>query len=139
MGARRSQGQDANHNGNVAEQIVDAILTANGAEFERHKHVGNSIYGHPLYVDFYLPSHNCTGGPLCLECKWQSSPGSADEKFPYLRENILSQHPAPTIVVYGGDGAKSGAIQWLRGKADGEKLLAVLSVEEFIKWANKNL
>jgi len=139
MGIRRSQGQNANHNGNVAEQIVSAILTANGAEFEQHKHVGESIYGHPLYVDFYLPSHNCVGGHLCIECKWQSSGGSADEKFPYLVENILHKHPAPTIVVYGGDGAKCGAVQWLHDQVNGKQLLAVLSVEEFIKWSNKNL
>lgn len=139
MGIQRTQGQSANHNGNVAEQIVSAILTANGAEFEQHKHAGMSIYGHPLYVDFYLPSHNCVGGHLCIECKWQSTPGSADEKFPYLVENIRFRHPAPTIVVYGGNGAKNGAIEWLRGQVDGEKLLAVLSVEEFIKWANSNL
>ena len=63
---------------------------------------------------------------LIIECKWQESGGSVDEKFPYLNMNIQNSYPAPTIVVIGGEGMKEGAINWLKQQVnDNHNLLAV--------------
>ncbi len=74
-----------------------------------------------------------------MESKWQEIGGSVDEKFPYLVDNIYQLYPCPTIIVYGGKGAKRGAIDWLRRQADGTHLVAVLSLEEFLTWTLRNL
>ncbi len=76
---------------------------------------------------------------LIIECKWQESGGSVDEKFPYLNLNIQNSYPAPTIVVIGGEGMREGAIKWLRNQVKCNlNLLAVYSLDRFIAWANKN-
>ncbi|MEO3707170.1 PD-(D/E)XK nuclease superfamily protein [Trichormus azollae] len=33
---------------------------------------------------------------LIVECKWQNSSGSVDEKLPYVNANIENFYPAPT-------------------------------------------
>lgn len=76
---------------------------------------------------------------LIIECKWQASGGSVDEKFPYLNLNIQQSYPAPTIVVIGGEGMREGAIKWLRQQVTyNRNLLGVYSLDRFIAWANKH-
>jgi hypothetical protein len=70
---------------------------------------------------------------LVIECKWQQSPGSVDEKYPYLVRNIKEQSPYPCLVLLDGNGYKPAAKEWLLTQVD-EKLLGVLSMSEFVKW-----
>lgn len=77
---------------------------------------------------------------LIIECKWQQSGGSVDEKLPYLNLNIQHCYPAPAIVLIDGGGMKPGAIEWLTGQVNfNPNLLAVHTLSSFIIWANKNL
>jgi hypothetical protein len=40
-----------------------------------------------------------------IECKWQQSAGSVDEKLPYLYLNAIESMPEDhVIIVYGGGG-----------------------------------
>lgn len=51
--------------------------------------MGTSIYGHPLKADFVvMTSIPSLPNGFVIECKWQASDGSVDEKFPYIIENI---------------------------------------------------
>lgn len=83
-------------------------------------------------LTFFLPDHE-----LIIESKWQSVGGTADEKLPYLCMNIKQRYPYPTIIVLGGEGWHPGAVEWIQCQVDGERLLHVLSVEEFMKWCGK--
>lgn len=100
--------------------------------------IGLSIYGLPLFTDFWV--HGAPGFPdgLAIEVKWQQSPGSVDEKFPYLALNIQQCYPCPAIVIADGGGQRPGALHWLRGQVAGN-LLAVFSLAEFLAWANRHL
>lgn len=131
---KRTQGARANRTGKVAEDVIGAVLSAHGVEFVRQQPIGNSIYCHPLRADFYLPREE-----LIIECKWQEVGGSADEKLPYLVENIRHCYPYPTILVLGGKGWKPGAIEWVKQQVDNTSLVNVLSVEEFMRWCNTEL
>ena len=81
-----------------------------------------------------------------IECKWQQSNGSVDEKFPYLYLNCIEAMPEKEIVIIvDGDGAKAGAITWLQetvkskkytSDSNNDKTIHVFSLAEFIKWAN---
>lgn len=100
--------------------------------------IGLGIYGLPIFADFFLAGapHFPTG--LAIEVKWQQSPGSVDEKFPYLVHCIQACYPCPTVIVADGGGQRPGALQWLRGQCQG-KLLAVYTLVEFLAWANRQL
>jgi len=130
---KRTQGAQANRTGDVAEQVVGAVLRAYGVNYIRQQKIGIGIYeGRMLRVDFYLPDHE-----LIIESKWQSVGGTADEKLPYLCLNIKQRYPCPTIIVLGGEGWHDGAVEWIKAQIDNERLLHVLSVEEFMKWCGK--
>lgn len=80
-----------------------------------------------------------------IECKWQQSAGSVDEKFPYLYLSCNEAMPETNILIlYGGGRFRPGAISWLK-RAVGEKRymttgiqknIAVMAVEEFMTWAS---
>jgi hypothetical protein len=105
-----------------------------------------TIYGHPGFTEFLLKSkkHNLE---IRIECKWQQSSGSVDEKLPYLYLNCLEAVPEREIViVVGGGGMKKGAIAWLKntvlekkycGSSPSEKNIHVFSLDEFVQWANR--
>ena len=81
-----------------------------------------------------------------IECKWQQSAGSVDEKLPYLYLNTIEAMPEKDIMILiDGDGFKTGAKEWLRNAVK-EKLytteensdtnVMVFSLAEFFTWAN---
>ena len=104
--------------------------------YSRQFHIGSSIYDTPLYCDFILYHPDRHPGCLIIESKWQQTGGSVDEKFPFFVHNIQQKHPHKTVVVLDGGGYKKKAEAWLRGQI-GNNLLAVFSMAEFQKWANK--
>jgi hypothetical protein len=160
----RTQGARANKSGEILENHVETTLRAHGyfhvcssGTKKRHKdfilnsiflpkryakqvYIGTGIYQTDIYVDFYIVGLPLMASGLIIECKWQESSGSVDEKFPYLNLNIQHSYPAPTIVVIGGEGMREGAIDWLKQRVtDNQNLLAVYSLDRFIAWANKHL
>lgn len=133
-----TDGSFANKTGNVAERIIACILSERGYKIKRQHPIGMSIYNHNLKCDFFIS--NVTGFPngLIIESKWQDVSGSADEKFPYLVMNIKEKYPCPAIVVIGGDGCKTGAVEWLINQIDG-KLIGIHTIEEFVSFVNRKL
>lgn len=134
-----TDGAKANKAGDVAEKIIECILSERGFKAIRHHKIGKSIYEtHELKCDFFIS--NAAGYPdgLIIECKWQDSSGSADEKYPYLCLNIKERFPCPAIVVTGGRGAKKGALLWLSKQCD-EKLIGVYSIEEFMSYVSREM
>ena len=82
-----------------------------------------------------------------IECKWQQSSGSVDEKFPYLFLNCTEKMTEPHIIVLlDGGCAKQGAIDWLKGachkfnedpQKNSGRRVDLMSTVEFIQWVNK--
>jgi hypothetical protein len=107
--------------------------------YAKQVYIGTGIYQTALKVDFYVVGLSPSPSGLIIECKWQESGGSVDEKFPYLNLNIQQSYAAPTIVVIGGEGMREGAIKWLRQQVTyNRNLLGVYSLDRFIAWANKH-
>ncbi|MDZ8261619.1 PD-(D/E)XK nuclease superfamily protein [Nostoc sp. ChiQUE01b] len=155
-----TQGGRANRSGNILEANVEAILHGHNyfqvgnyvqkefilnatllpKRYGKEVYIGTGIYHTYLKVDFYVVGSSIMPSGLIFECKWQESPGSVDEKFPYLNMNIQNYYPAPTIVVLGGEGMREGASKWLKARVnDNHNLLAVYSLDRFIAWANNHL
>lgn len=105
-----------------------------------------TIYGHQGKTEFLLLSARYDLR-IRIECKWQQSAGSVDEKFPYLYLNCLEAMPEDhIIVVLDGGGAKREAVEWLmRAVAEKryateenkKKLIEVFNLAEFLAWANR--
>lgn len=158
------QGARANKSGRLLESNVETVLRMSGyfqmspqvpkqmqkdlilnsallpKRYGRQVFIGCGIYDTDIYVDFYIASLQFLPKGLIIECKWQESGGSVDEKFPYLNLNIQYCYPAPAIVVIGGEGMREGAVDWLKEREnDNKNLLGVFSLDRFMAWSNKNL
>jgi hypothetical protein len=156
------QGGLANSSGNTLEQAVIATLCSKNfrvlyfRDYEKNKEKYGkeillrnapfiSIYNHNGTTEFLLISEKYNLN-LRIECKWQQSSGSVDEKFPYLYLNCLEAMPEKDIIIIiDGGGAKAGSIEWLKNTAKNnlynsqnkEKNIQVMNLSEFIIWANK--
>lgn len=155
-------GRRANRSGRVLENMVESVFrthgyeTASYAEWQRQpdefgtrlllKNVPyTTIYGHMGRSEFVVL---LSGKPqIRIECKWQQSSGSVDEKFPYLYLNAVEAMPEPTVlIIVDGGGAKPSAIEWLRRAAesrlylnDPHRAIHVMDSSGFVKWANDEL
>lgn len=154
------QGGLANSSGNTLERTVVGTLLSKGFEVERyrvwqknpsrygkelllHNVPYTTIYGHSGNTEFLLLSE-VYQLEVRIECKWQQSPGSVDEKLPYLYLNCIEQMPErDIIIIVDGGGAKHGAVTWLRNAAEnnlyveGEsKSIRVVDLSGFLRWAN---
>lgn len=156
------QGTLANITGNTLEQIVLQTLIPKGFKLTTYKDYVNStllneteviirnapyktIYHHDGKTEFLVLSQKYNL-EMRIECKWQQSAGSVDEKFPYLYLNCVEAMPEPQImIIVDGGGAKAGAINWLKESAISRKYNAanksiqVLTLSEFVAWAHRTL
>lgn len=154
-----TSGKRANHTGNQLEKFVeDALLNlgythfwdhkrqlfanreaVGGKQYGKHVFVGNTIYKTKRIVDFLVLNSEKFPKGLIIECKWQQSKGSVDEKYPFLLFNIL-ETGVPTIVLLDGKGYKPAAKQWLADHAGKERaLIAVYDMMEFHREINNGL
>lgn len=163
MDGMKKQGALANIGGNLLEKTVQEIFLSKGFQLVKYNEWKDrldlfgkellltnapytSVYGHRGTTEFLAISerHNFT---MRIECKWQQSPGSVDEKLPYLYLNAVEAMPEDWIVIIiDGGGFKDGAIAWLRDSAEKRKYtsgttkkIQVFSLAEFMAWANKLL
>ena len=157
------QGSLANSSGNTLEQTIIATLSSKGfavlqyrdwqrapqkygSELLLRNVPYRSIYGHAAKTEFVVRSERYQLN-VRVECKWQQSSGSVDEKFPYLYINCLEGMPEDhVIIVLDGGGAKPGSVEWLRHACANKlymspsaqhKRIDVMSLSEFLIWANK--
>jgi hypothetical protein len=159
-----TQGARAVTFGNVLEKTIEGVLQGHGyyqigqdvpqkqrlddllnsqilpKRYARQVYIGPSIYGTDLYVDFYIIGSQSIAEGLIIECKWQQTAGSVDEKLPYVNLNIQTCYPVPAVVLIDGGGMKEGAIAWLKSQVSvNPNLLAVHTLSSFIAWSNRHL
>lgn len=117
---------------NHKKQVFANRAAIGGKQYKQQVYVGPTIYQTRRVVDFLLINNEKFPDGLIVECKWQKSAGTVDEKYPYLYYNII-QSKAPTIILLDGGGYKPAAKQWLKGQVHSElnrKLLGVWDMEE---------
>jgi hypothetical protein len=142
--------------GNSLEVFVEQALQGKGyAEFWNHKAhafenrkaiggkqylkqlpIGPSIYETVRKCDFLVINREIFQDDLIIECKWQQSSGSVDEKYPLLLFNILKTG-IPTVVLLDGEGYRESARKWLAEQAHPKSaLIGVWTMAEFHKAVN---
>lgn len=157
MTAERRQGAQANLTGKVLEDLVASVFKSHdfvimdyaehlaaSDQAERDVLIKNvpyeTIYGHQGKTEFLVQSPR-RGLRFRIECKWQQSAGSVDEKFPYLIENCKTMPEPMVVILIDGRGYKEGALMWLKRAAvacseSRIKEIKVFDMSEFVIWAN---
>lgn len=125
--------------GMAAQAQVVALLRERGWVVYERPHLGSGWNGAELRGGLWVegvPGHH---DGLVVLTRSQQVPGTADEKLPAIWANIGGGHyPAPVLVVLVGDGFRSGAVDWLRARVDGERLIGVLTLEGFTTWLQRH-
>ena len=89
-------------NGDELVRAVLALATRLGLDARTQVRVGRRIWGAIRRIDVVL-THQETRRTLGLECKFQGSQGTAEEKIPSTIQDIAAW-PIPGIVVFSGQG-----------------------------------
>jgi hypothetical protein len=130
-------GSQANRSGRAVELMIVDHLTRLGLPVQQQVDVHcTGIYGQQIRIDVVTISP-LLNNFLAIESRWQDTPGTADEKLPFLIENIIHHYPYPTIIVADGKGARPGALAWARDQVGRGNLRDVLTIAEFISYCNR--
>lgn len=156
-GAADPQGAIATSHGAAFEQLIAEAVVAKGFAvrgYSEWEDAGEpdgewlltnapyvNLYGGKGRTEFLLLSKS-RGLRVRIEAKWQSSPGSVDEKLPYLYLNALKAMPETTVfIVIDGPGWRPGGLAWLRRAAAGDVFgtdpdrdVRIMTLEEFQSW-----
>ncbi len=96
--------------GNDYAALVASYLVVNfaerGLEVYRETDLGKTVIGKNRRLDLFLldTSNNVA---MAIECKYQGSPGTVDEKIPYALSD-LDAIAMPAALVYAGGGFSKG-------------------------------
>ena len=71
-----------------------------------------------------------------IQCKWQASAGTVDEKFPFEVLSINADR-YPAILVLDGNGYSQGAEQSIRGQAGKNRLRHVMNLGDFQRFVSR--
>ena len=104
--------------------------------YSRQYELGKDIYGKKRKVDIILYHPRLYSYNLAIQCKWQSSSGSVEEKYPFEVQSI-AQNRIDTIIILDGGGYSAGAKQWLINQTGKENLLHVFDRNEFSDFVDK--
>jgi hypothetical protein len=99
----------------VGRYIVHAF-GQRGLQVYEEVYLGTSIIGKQRRIDLFVLGPNAQA--LCVECKYQDSSGTADEKIPYAINDMASQR-IPGVIVYAGGGFSAGVLHLLQGSEYG--------------------
>jgi hypothetical protein len=103
--------------GGAYADLVAAYLSrrfgGRGLKVYREIRVGKSIIGKNRTVDVLCVCAEA-GLAFAIECKYQDSPGTVDEKIPYAIDDLKAL-PMAGCIAYGGRGFSQGVLHMLEG------------------------
>jgi hypothetical protein len=135
--------------GKIGEDSVENVLSNLGIEYLTQFTAPFIGWGKSRQsrVDFKIAAFD--DEPLdrgfYIEVKWRNRQQSADDNLTALLHNIEAWYDLPTLVLYDGEGAVKDAYETVRHQMDqkrrklGDKLLAVMTYNEFVLWAQTQL
>ena len=103
--------------------------------FARQCQIGADIYGKNRHVDFILFRPVKWSECLVLQCKWQASFGSVEEKY-CVEVLSIGECEFPSIIVLDGGGYSNGAEAWLKKQAGNSNLVSVMNMGEITRYCS---
>jgi hypothetical protein len=95
----------------IATYLVGAYWER-GIEVYEEVSLGTSIIGKQRRVDLFV-LHRASGRAIAVECKYQDSSGTADEKIPYSLQDLAALR-MPACLTYAGGGFSEGVLHLLQ-------------------------
>ena len=92
---------------------VSMRFGARGLKVYREVQVGKSIIGKNRRIDVFCV-HEASNAAFAIECKFQDSEGTVDEKIPYALDDLAAL-PMAGCIAYGGKGLSQGVLHMLEG------------------------
>jgi hypothetical protein len=130
------QDRDYSEFWNHKAQVFTNRKLIGGKQYIRQVPLGDTIYETTRKVDFLVINRDKFPDDLIIECKWQQSTGSVDEKYPFLLYNII-RTGIPTVVLLDGSGYRPAALKWLKDMVNKNgALIGVWTMAEFQKEVN---
>lgn len=106
----------ASLNGHAYKRLVARYVLSEygprGVEVYDEVNAGTSMIGKQRRLDLLL-LHRDSARALALECKYQDSSGTADEKIPYSLQDLETLR-MPAAIVYAGSGFSMGVLHLLQ-------------------------
>jgi len=97
--------------GDELKRKVAALAQRMGLKAEMEVKAARRLWGQRRYIDVVITDEK-TGKRLGVECKYQSTPGTAEEKIPATIQDI-AYWPIPGIVVIDGEGFSPNMLGYL--------------------------
>ncbi len=91
---------------NLVASYVARRFASRGLTVYREVRVGNTIIGKDRCIDIFCVSA-ATQKAFAIECKFQDSQGTVDEKIPYALDDVRAL-PMAGCVAYAGQGFSAG-------------------------------
>lgn len=114
--------------GNELKQNVVVLAQKLGLKAETEVKAARRLWGQKRYIDVVITDQK-TGKRLGLECKYQSTSGTAEEKIPATIQDI-AHWPIPGIVVIDGEGFSSNMQGYLMSTG---KVVWYQELEEWLR------
>ncbi|HEX3772837.1 MAG TPA: PD-(D/E)XK nuclease superfamily protein [Polyangiaceae bacterium] len=102
-------------------------FSARGVTVYREVSLGKTIIGKNRHVDIFV-LHQDSGSALAIECKYQDSVGTVDEKIPYAIQDMQAMG-MPVCLAYAGSGFSDGILHMLAGCPIAASCLPPVSLE----------
>lgn len=120
----------------VRKERFFAARVLNQPIFSRRCEVGRDMFGKPRRPLFILYHPRLWKDNLVIQCKWQKTSGTTEEKLPF-EVGTIAKGRIPTIIVLDGGGYTSSAKQWLLNQAGREHLEHVFDLKELVRFATQ--
>jgi hypothetical protein len=91
---------------NLVASYVSKRFGARGLKVYREIHVGKTIIGKDRRIDVFVVCEP-TNQAFAIECKFQDSQGTVDEKIPYALDDLRAL-PMAGCIAYAGTGFSQG-------------------------------
>jgi hypothetical protein len=113
---------------NLIASYISKRFETRGLKVYREIKVGKSIIGKNRCIDVFCvdETHNKA---IAIECKYQDSKGTVDEKIPYTL-NDLRALPMPGCIAYAGGGFSEGVLHMLKASTYAAYCLPVPGQED---------
>ena len=96
---------------NLVAAYVATRFSARNLKVYREIKVGKTIIGKNRCIDIFCVS-DATQKAFAIECKFQDSQGTVDEKIPYALEDLKAL-PMAGCIAYAGQGFSAGVLHML--------------------------
>ena len=97
---------------NLIASYLSRRFAARGLKVYREVRVGKSIIGKNRCIDVFCVRESDSTA-FAVECKFQDSPGTVDEKIPYALDD-LEALPMAGCIAYAGKGFSEGVLHMLQ-------------------------